>query len=88
MNIKGWILGLIITILQSSITAFNILGQFPTATVNQLVIILYPVVVGMIVTFLIRSPFPGATLPPGLINGSITMSGSPLIASISAEKKP
>lgn len=70
MNMKGWILGFIITLLQTSVTGFNIMGQFPTATANQIVIVLYPVVVGMIVTFLVRSPIPGAVLPPGMITGA------------------
>jgi hypothetical protein len=69
MNWRGWLLGFVIMLLQTSMTAFNIVGQFPNTTEYQMVIILYPVVVGMIVTFLVKSPIPGAVLPPGIVNG-------------------
>lgn len=60
MNWRGWIWGLLLAFLTGSITAVNTIGQFPNATEYQLFLVTYPVIVGSILAFLMKSPFPGS----------------------------
>jgi hypothetical protein len=67
MNWRAWIWGAIVSVLSGAYTGFTAWVEIPNPSDIQIIKIMVPALAGPFITFLMKSPFPGATgitLPP------------------------